>query len=230
MGKTKTKSAKAPEPDADDILGALGDVKVEDKKTSDTKSIKVLVDDKAVCAALRERAKYKKAMEDAEQKLKAAIQVIDPVAKQSHQDRSRLDKNVHKSVHLYDKESMVGATFVLGRFSPSTEASGKKVPAGKAALQEVFGEKFGEYFRVSAELKVKEDACTPETVKLLREKLGDDFNRLFTAVPAIGLVRVSEKDKMQVLMRDFVLDDAIQALVAKAAGLKLLKRGYDSIK
>ena len=207
--------------------------KVEDKKKADSKSIKIVVDAKGqadVCEALRERDKAAKELDDADQKLKAAIQVIMPAGKAALQDRSRLDKTTHKSVHLYEKETMAGATFVLGRFSTSTKASGKQVPAGKAALLKVFGEKFGSYFRVSAELKVKEDACTPATVALLREKLGDDFNKLFTAVPAIGMIRVSEKDKMQVLMRDFILEDEIQALVAKAAGLDLLKRGYDSVK
>jgi len=246
MAKVKEpKAAKVKEPkaatvsaDAGDLLDALGgDVKVAaKKKESDTP--RITVTEPAVVAALKKYQDGKKKVAEAEQEVNAAKMVLDPVARRAHQDRSRLDKQTHKSVHIYDSATMNGTTYTLGRISAGANAEGvdkegrSKVGPARAALKEVFGEAdFNKYFAVSVALGLKEEACTAETVAMLKEKLGADvFASLFQSSPCIKILQISEKDKQQVLMRDLVQDDGVAQKVAAACAKQLLKRGYDALK
>jgi len=230
---TKTKTAKADETQATDILGMLGDVKVAEKGKKESSTPKVVVDkgNVAVCEALIKFNQAKKEVKDAEQRRDAAGEAIDPLARSTQQDKSRLDKAVHKSIHLYEEKTMAGVTYVLGRFSEGEEAKGAKLGAARAELKSIFGTDFDKYFAVAVALSIKEDACTAETIKLLQEKLGVElFNRLFVAAPCLKIHSLSNEDKLQKLMADYVMDDGVQQKVAQAAGKKLLKRGYDSLK
>lgn len=230
---TKTKKSAEPQAAATDILGMLGDVKVAEKgkKESTTPKVVVAKSNSEVCAALVTFNKAKKEVKDAEQRRDAAAEKIDPLARATQQDKSRLDKAVHKSIHLYEEETMAGATYVLGRFSAGEAAQGAKLGAARTELKEIFGADFDKYFAVSVALSIKEDACTAETIKLLQDKLGVEmFNRLFVASPCLKIHTLSAEDKMQAVMQAYIMDDGVQQKVATAAGKKLLKRGYDSIK
>lgn len=230
---TKTKTAKADETQATDILGMLGDVKMEENGKKESSTPKVVVDkgNTTFCEELIKFCQAKKEVKDAEQRRDAAAEAIDPLARSTQQDKSRLDKVVHKSIHLYEEKTMAGATYGLGRFSQGEEAKGAKLGAARDELKNIFGADFDKYFAVAVALSIKEDACTAETIKLLKEKLGVEmFNRLFVASPCLKIHTLSAEDKLQKLMADYVMDDGVQQKVEAAYGKKLLKRGYDYLK
>jgi len=227
MGKA-TKEKKVV---SDDPLAALGmGVKVKEKKSKKSDTPKIMVDAEAVCVAIKNWAKANKDKKDADQRMKSAQKVIMPLAQQTLQDKSRSEGTVHKSVHVYEKESMNGVTYKLGRFSPGDAVEPDSVSKAREALKEIFGSDFEKYFRVAVSLTVNEDECTAENIALLREKLGDEvFGRLFEASPALKINTTSDKDKLQLLMRDCIMEKDVIAKVGIAASKKLLKRGYDSL-
>jgi hypothetical protein len=238
MAKAKAAEPKVQAGSAgDDLLDSLGDVVSKDTKKKDSDTPKIVVAEKAVVEALKKMSEAKKKRKEADQMVKAAESVIDPAARTAHQQRARLDKQTYKSVHLYDSATQNGVTYVLGRFQPGEEAAGldkegrSKVGPARAALKALFAEKFDEYIGVSVSLSIKEEACTAETVKLLKEKLGEDtFKALFQSDPCLVFHQVSATDKQQKLMRDYVMDDGIQQKVSEAMSKQLIKRGYDALK
>ena len=118
------------------------------------------------------------------------------------------------------------------------QAEGWAAKALNAALREHFGASYSEFIEPSLSLFVKsaselEKAGLTLTgvLKVLQEKLGPDFGKMFGYSQGIGLKRVkSGSDEVVVLRQRAVLDPAVDALVTAAIGKGLLSKSSGSLK